>query len=63
MYSMNNIETRVDAHAPVPLSSSMERIVDGPSRSDHRESEGSSEIDRKNGISKTVEFEYRESHA
>jgi hypothetical protein len=62
MYSMNHIETRVDAQGP--LSSSQERIVEGaaPSRLDARESEGSSEVDRKNGgISKTVEFEFHES--
>jgi hypothetical protein len=63
MYSMNNIETRVDAK---PLSSSQERIVivegGSPSRLDTRESEGSSEMDRKSGgISKTVEFEFHES--
>lgn len=63
MYSMNNIATTIDAAGP--LANSRERIVEvsRPSRLDTRGSEeGSSEIDRKDGgISKTVEFEFRES--
>ncbi|RDL41868.1 Uncharacterized protein BP5553_01847 [Venustampulla echinocandica] len=61
LYSMNHIETRVDAGAPP--SSSQERIVEGHARkSDTPSGRESSEIDRKNGgINKTVEFEFHES--
>lgn len=59
MYSMNHIETRVEAHHQP--TSSQERIIDAsaPSRQETRESEGSGEMDSKSGvISKTVEFDF-----
>jgi hypothetical protein len=58
---MNNIETRVDANGQV--SSSQERIIDGIA-SHAGTGEGSDEFDengKHGGISKTVEFEFRES--
>jgi hypothetical protein len=56
MYSMNHIETRVDANGNI--SSSQERIVD------RAEIEGDDGLDmdgKGGGISKTVEFEFHES--
>ena len=54
---MNHVETRVDANGQV--SSSQEHIVD----TDRSQSAtlDDVDIDRKGGISKTVEFEFRES--
>jgi len=61
MYSMNNIETRVDANGQV--SSSQERIIDGiASQAGKGESGEGFDINGKHGgISKTVEFEFHES--
>jgi hypothetical protein len=61
MYSMNHIETRVDANGQV--SSSQERIVDGAaSRTGTIEGDDGSDLNGKvRGISKTVEFEFHES--
>jgi len=55
MYSMNGVETRVNAD---PISSSQERIVD--SATERPLSGEGSDLDRKGGISKTVEFEIHE---
>lgn len=61
LYSINNIETRVDANGQV--SSSQERIIDGKnSRAGTREGE-ENVIGNGVGISKTVEFEFHESAA
>jgi hypothetical protein len=58
VYSMNNIETRVDANA---LSSSRERIVRTGSRGPGEDSfEGDGKA---GGISKTVEFVFHESES
>lgn len=61
MYSMNHVETRVDANGQV--SSSQERIVSGvTSYAGTREGdECSDEVGNGKGISKTVEFEFHES--
>jgi hypothetical protein len=61
MYSMNNIETRVDANGQV--SSSQERIIDGiASHAGTGEGgEGFGIKEKHGGISKTVEFEFHES--
>jgi len=55
MYSMNGVETRVNAD---PVSSSQERIVDAAT--ERGESAEGSDLDRKGGINKTVEFEIHE---
>lgn len=52
---MNGVETRVNAD---PISSSQERIVD--SATERPLSGEGSDLDRKGGISKTVEFEIHE---
>jgi hypothetical protein len=60
MYSMNNVETRVDANGQV--FSSQERIIDGIA-SHSGTGEGSEGFDingKHGGISKTVEFEFHE---
>lgn len=60
MYSINHIETRVDANGQV--SSSQERIVEGAtSRAGTREGDEGLDLNGKGGISKTVEFEFHES--
>jgi len=61
MYSMNHIETRIDANGN--FSSSQERIVNGIiSREGTREGGESLDFNGKDGgISKTVEFEFHES--
>jgi hypothetical protein len=56
---MNRIETRIEAlHQST---SSQERIIEeaASTRRETRESEGSSEVDQKNGtINKTVDFDF-----
>ena len=64
LYSMNHVETRVDANGEV--SSSQERIVQvtGPSRAGTFDADDEAERERNGkggGISKTVEFEFHES--
>jgi len=61
MYSINHVETRVDANGQV--SSSQERIVSGvASSAGTREGDESlDEVGHGKGISKTVEFEFHES--
>ncbi|KAH8591324.1 hypothetical protein B0O99DRAFT_598188 [Bisporella sp. PMI_857] len=60
LYSLNGIETRIDGGGQV--SSSQERIVETGriSRSETGEVSGEIDVERKGGISKTVEFEFHE---